>query len=49
MMFCHDCGRIFTEEEAMLERVEADGEEGTVELCPYCASYNVSGANEDRF
>ena len=49
MMFCQDCGRIFTEEEVTLERVENDGEVGEVELCPFCASYNVSGANEDRF
>lgn len=49
MMFCKDCGRKFTDEEVMVERVEADGEEGEVELCPYCASEHISGANEDKF
>lgn len=49
MMFCKDCGRIFMTEEAMIERVVEDGEEGEIELCPYCASYDVSTYNEDRF
>lgn len=49
MMFCKDCGRIFTEEEVMVERVENGGEVGEIELCPFCASEHVSGAPEDRF
>ena len=49
MMFCKDCGRIFMNEEVTLEKVENGDDVGYIELCPYCASEDVGGYNEDRF
>ena len=48
MLVCKDCGRIFTESEALPELI--DGVEGGyVDLCPYCGSEDVAYGNEDRF
>lgn len=48
MMFCKDCGRRFTDNEALPEMVD-DVEIGYVDLCPYCGSENISRFDEDKF
>ena len=47
MMVCKDCGCIFPEEDVGQEFISDDI--GYVDICPYCASYDIYSASEDRF
>ena len=50
MMFCKDCGHIFTEAEIVQEFVNIVHDEyDIIDTCPYCGSEDIACGNEDRF
>ena len=50
MLFCKDCGRVFTDSEIVEQLVPIVYDEvEVVETCPYCGSADIAYGNEDRY